>query len=377
MGNNAWDRTIISPRERPLSSDVNAGWSQSDRTLREMLRAQFAGRSNGSTPFASSGSTPRSGFLADGFMVGPSSPAAMTVNVLAGYGFLDNLSDTAVDIGGALNLNDLSSYKPMFLGQTESLSVPAADPTNPRIDIVEVCYDRRTTDNSSRDVLDTGTGEFVATLVDKTLAWIQDGRSSINGSAKINYKSGTPDPSPVAPSVTSGYVKIAEVRVGAAVTTITQTNISDYRTLLAANGGQHEISGVITLVGTGTGAAAATMVSFNGPPGSAMASYPTLAAVGSNYTFHFWCGGAMKDLVLTLYGEHGGPVETFSAVVSDTLDSADLVFINGANGLVSGPAAAIGQVNATAIVRVYQKGTPGTLQSSDTNLHFSLKFRSY
>lgn len=294
MGNNAWDQTIINPRERPLSSDINAGWSQANRTLREILRYAFAKRSTD----ASLSNLAVAGFLGDSFLVTASAPADMNVNVRAGYGFQDDLADVAADINGALNLNDFSGYKPLFLGQTQSIAVPAADPTNPRIDIVEVTFDRRVTDNGSRDVLDTGTGEFVATLVDKTLAWIQDGRVSIDPATamSINYKKGTPAGAPVAPSTTSGYVKIAEVRVDAAATTIAANKINDTRPLLFPCGGAGRVSGRISLAMTGS-PPVVSIDYLNAPPGVSVAIIPAYAGAGNTrYATVYVVGGDMQKV---------------------------------------------------------------------------------
>ena len=360
-----------------MSSDLNAQASQADRTLRDLLQAQFSRRTNGAAPFASDGSTPCSGFINDGFKVVPQSPLAMGINLTAGYGFEYTLLDSVADIGGALNLNDLSTYKPLFLSGNESITVPTADPTDPRIDIVEVTYDRRATDNSSRDVLDIGTGEFVATLVDKTLAWIQDGRTSVGGAQKINYKVGTPGAVPVAPSVTAGYTKIAEIRVEAASVTVPQNKIKDMRAVIGRHG-INEINARVLLPGTTAGAVAATMQSFSGPPGSGMALYPTPASAGGNYTFFFWCGGAMKDLVLHLYGEHGGPTDSILQPINEAaLTGGDITLITGGTGVIAGPTPTEGQIAANGVTRQFQRATPAAIQADATYVNFTLKFRSY
>jgi hypothetical protein len=63
-----------------------------------------------------------------------------------------------------------------------------------------------------------------------------NGRSSVNGAGSINYKTGTPAPVPVAPAVDAGYIKIAEVLVGASVASILQNKITDLRPLAFPGG---------------------------------------------------------------------------------------------------------------------------------------------
>lgn len=224
----AFDRRIWNLREKPASRDWNTFLTNSDFTTREMVKTSLAYRTyidsaDGQTPF---------GFAGQSFRVtgGP----GMTVNVLAGIGFQDGSSDVPTDINGAQGLDDLSPLKPLVLTTDETInSIPAADPSDPRIDIVEVQYDRQTTDNSSRLVLNTGTGQFDPQSVDKTLSAVLDGNTSINGSAKINYKTGTPNSSPVVPTTTTGYIKLCQIKVPALASAITDSMILDLRRVIA------------------------------------------------------------------------------------------------------------------------------------------------
>lgn len=382
MGNNAWDRTIIVQRERPLSSDINAGWSQADRTLREILRSAFAKRASN----ASGSNAPATGFVGDGFLVGAQSPAAMAVNVRAGYGFMDDLANIAVDIGSALNLNDLSAYKPMMLGQQQSLNVPAADPSNPRIDIIEVAYDRYVTDNASRDVLDTGTGNFVATLVNKTLSWLQDGRTSLNGSAKINYKTGTPAGSPSAPSVTAGYVKIAEIRVDAAATTIAQNKVNDTRPLIFMGGGFGRASGRIQLAMTGS-PPAVTLDYLNAPPGVSVAFTTGYAGAGFARfaTAHIIGGNITKVSACATATEESGAGYVDNTVIRscEVLSSVFTIDAGAQTALAAAtvPAAvqaAVGQKAAIASFypKKYNGTTVGQPTSGTMTIDFAIDFQT-
>ena len=291
MANNPWDQVILNVRERPLSTDMNQQWSQSARSLREMLKYLLGVRTAAANPTLTAGE----GFLGDSFRVGPESPASMNIVVRAGYGFQNNNSDVPVAISSITGLDDRSSYKPLVLNAAQTIAVPAADPTNPRIDIVEVAYDRYVTDSLSRDVLDTGTGQFVATLVNKTLAFLQDGRTSVNGAAKINYKTGTPAGSPAAPSTTAGYIKIAEVRVDALATSIAENKIKDLRKVLSEGGRGHRVSGLISLAMTGS-PPTVTIWHLIAPPGFNIAILPGYAGAGNTrYAKVYIVGGNISQ----------------------------------------------------------------------------------
>jgi len=232
MANKPWDRTIVNPRERPLSSDINQLQSQLDRTRRDLMRVAYAYRATDSD---NSGGNIPAGFLGDSFKVDPG--AGLQVILRQGMGFADGTGDVPSSLGGVIGLDDLSVLKPLALTVPLAIGVPAADPGLPRIDIVEVKYDRRLENPLSRDILDTGTGAFVPALVQKTLGAVLDSVvPSINGAAVVNYKTGTPGASPVEPTVTTGYQKIAAVRVEAAAVSLTVDKIVDRRRELADQG---------------------------------------------------------------------------------------------------------------------------------------------
>lgn len=114
----------------------------------------------------------------------------MTVKVNGGDCVIDG--DFTIDYGYAL---------PYFDADTASLAIAASDPTNPRIDIVVV------------RVYDDGTG---------------------GGSySQLEVVTGTPAPAPAVPATPANSYKLAEVYVGAGVTSITNANITDKRTFLS------------------------------------------------------------------------------------------------------------------------------------------------
>ena len=75
MANEAFDREIINPRERPLSSDINKVASYADLALRETLRLLYGIRrynlrnSADATHSSSPEQQDRAGFIGDGFQI--------------------------------------------------------------------------------------------------------------------------------------------------------------------------------------------------------------------------------------------------------------------------------------------------------------------
>ena len=264
MADRAFDRTIINPLEKPLSSDINQLQSQQDSTLRRMFERLFSSAIPGTNdrPYGS-----RSGFLGDSFKVRPTSPTGMNVLVTRGVGFIYNPSDVPVAIGGVLGLDDRSGYKPLLLDADQTIAVPANTSGATRYDIIEVCYSRRAENNSSRQILDPIAEQFSAAGVNKTLGIANDGRigsvaSPAASTADISYKTGGSS-SAARPDVTSGYVKIADVVVINGATHITPNCIGQERSILTPDNHMH-IRGVLTInVADGT----ATALTYDAPPG--------------------------------------------------------------------------------------------------------------
>ena len=228
MPGKVFDRTVFNPLERPLSSDQNQLQSEIYRTVNGLGWIDVAGRAGVGDPLPAARST----FVGSAFF--PYSDATgMTVTLLGGWGWIYDPTATASNIGGISQINDAGDVYPIYLSTTQNLAVPAADAANPRIDIIEVKLDRRFENPLTRDVFDPALEVFNPTLLNKTLTYDVLGRTSINGTSAINYKTGTPAGVPAAPAVTAGYIKIAEVYVGAAVTVIRQIDIADYRRLCA------------------------------------------------------------------------------------------------------------------------------------------------
>lgn len=122
----------------------------------------------------------------------------MSVNVAAGRAFIrGGVSSGAATVGTYAVMNDA----------TTNVSIAAADATNPRIDLVCV------------QVRDTNYGEAAS-------------------EARFFVVQGTPAAVPAVPSISGlNVLVLAQVAVGAAVTTIVTGNITDKRTYAASVGG--------------------------------------------------------------------------------------------------------------------------------------------
>lgn len=122
----------------------------------------------------------------------------MSVNVAAGRALIRSGNASSIAAGVYAVMNDA----------TVNVAISAADPTNPRIDLVVI------------QVRDTNYGEAA-------------------NDVRITVVTGTPAASPVAPALTSfpNAVVLAQVAVAAATTTIVTGNITDRRPFAAALGG--------------------------------------------------------------------------------------------------------------------------------------------
>lgn len=247
MADAAFDRVVINTRERPISTDINQLLSQDARTVREILRSLFLPHPS-NPQLVGTSFQPVSGFLGDGLFVTANGSLAMTVN--AGLGMLYDAGSIATGIGSIGKVDDLAPYFPAYLSANETLNLPAAPPGGQeRVDIIEVKLDRRLQDSSSRGVLNTVTGVFDPTLLNKILAYSLDGRTGqVNAPANsttglsikagINQAAGTYAASngvTGVPTTSPGYTKLATILVPTGGV-VTQGEVRDERFLLAPNG---------------------------------------------------------------------------------------------------------------------------------------------
>lgn len=242
---NIGDRPIINARERPLSSDINDVVSAANSTafgLTYFQSAQSVG-AGVSTTYPELGGIYH-GFFGTGFRC--VAGTGMQVKLLAGVGLVNTAlyaGGLASNIGSVQGLNNYQIVSPLVLSNDLTITVPAAPGSpNNRIDIIEVKADYDLTDAQTRDVFDVATETFVGTSVNKLFTWLLNSSdlstvtSPASSTGAIGYKVGVAASSPTAPSSTSGYIKIAEVRVNNGTVAITNLMTADTRRLLSANG---------------------------------------------------------------------------------------------------------------------------------------------
>lgn len=304
MANKPFDTTVIYPLERPLSSDINSGESQSHRDLRDFLY-RFYGRRD--TVFNPS-SLPTTGFVADGFRAVPTSPVGLSITLTAGQGYAPN-PDPQAAVNGIIGLSDLSPYSPLLLSSAQNLTVPAAPGAGfCRVDLIQVRVDRYLTDVSSRDVFNPGTLTFGPQNIAKTMSFDLLGRNATVISPAVNttgigYKVGATvayvnaDTFLTAPrpAVDPGYVAVAYINVNPTTAAIQANDIVDARPLLFP-AGEADLSQTVLLGPTGpiAGVSPATPAqTFAGTPPGADVVVATDTSPGPNtvrYTVYLFAG---------------------------------------------------------------------------------------
>jgi hypothetical protein len=248
MSNGPFDRILLNTREKVLSPDWNAEFSQQDRSILDTL-AQLSTRR---ASVGNSTGVATDGFVGDGFSVHAVSPASMTVSVSEGLAFVANpyAVSARTNIGGVSGVNALSELVPVYLSSAQAFTVPTAPSAGQaRIDLIEVRADHLVGGATSRQVLDPVTGAFVAASVPKLLSWDVLGRVGYVAPAgastePLSYREGTAAAagSETYPTPTAGYRALAYIRVAATVTTIEENKILDVRRMYAPYG-QLQISG--------------------------------------------------------------------------------------------------------------------------------------
>lgn len=243
MGDKAFDRVPIGFLEKPISDDFNRMQSQADRALREVLMNLLGGRISDS----SDGLSPQNSCMNSGFAVVPVNPPSMNVQVNTGLAWQYLTSGTATDIGvpDLIGVDDLSPFRPLLLTVPQLFAVPAAPGSpNSRIDMIEVRAERSLIDSLTRRQLNATTGAFDPHNYYKTLTHLLDGLTGAvsapaASTAPISYVTGVAGNPGVAPTVSPGYFKLAEILVNNGTTSITTAEIIDKRKLAAANGMIH------------------------------------------------------------------------------------------------------------------------------------------
>jgi len=352
MANNAWDRQIVNTRERPRSGDLNTLQAQLDRTIRETVMRLFQARDwSNDKAFVH---VP--GFIGDGLKVREPAAPGMAVVVREGLGFYDLPGDVPAAVSGVDGLDDLSPYKPLpLMADTTISSIPTCG-AQPRIDIVEVRLSRVPGNPLSRDVLNTGTGVFDATSVNKTLAFSLDGSVGIvtdpsNSTAAISYKVGTPGATPAAPAGTPGYITVANVVVPALATAITRGMIIDRRLILHMYGMMP--FAVKATIPTGL-TSPPTNVLPDVPPGVEVVVVKDTpsASPGTNNRFSVWVIGG--DFGAYRKGNMDGQAVKAAYSATETLSVQTLGTVFGA--LSSGDVASLANANTSTPALAFAVG---------------------
>ena len=264
----AFNQPIFNTRERPMTDLLNLGVSTvAQREMLQMLsRFRGANLTTGAGSANASGAVSPSGFYGDSFL--PYLVGSFKVGVTSGIGYYYDPTTVTSAVDGISGLDDSTSFKPIVLGSDAEFDIPLADPTNARIDIIEVRVERARTNNGGRDVLDALTGDFLPDSLATTLNWAVDGSVAVTlasaSTAALSYRRGAASVSPVAPTASPGYVALAYVKVAAGATAITADDVLDWRPIdLGYNG--LDIVVQATYVGGATGGLASYYVSA--PPG--------------------------------------------------------------------------------------------------------------
>lgn len=281
MSNQPFDLEVIQPRERPLSSDIDLISSYGAAALKELMSQLGASQSGPMVPPGCAG------FLGTGFQ--PAFGTGLTITLQPGLGFINN-GNPVFGVGGIAGLNDLGNYRTLSLTALETITVPAANPANGRYDIIEVSNAALLTDTTSRDVLDTTTGIFVPSPLAKTLTFNCNGRSTVNGTGPINYKTGTPAGSPTPPNADPGYVIIGQVYVPAAASSLNNGSVTDFRRLIYP-GGNFQVQSqfyVDAVHATASAFAGAGLGPFTTPGMSVAAYYGTPQAGAPSVNIIVW-----------------------------------------------------------------------------------------
>lgn len=147
------DNVIFNTRERPLSTDQNRHQALMARTIADLFRYAFGSRTF--TTGANPTEAPRN-VVVGGLTV---TPNGNNVDVRAGALMQD--SSSLLPVPGTYD----SDYRIAINRQAEMVSMPS--PAGETFYLLEAQMERVVTLTESRDILDPGSGNFVATLVDK------------------------------------------------------------------------------------------------------------------------------------------------------------------------------------------------------------------
>lgn len=252
MANQPFDTNILRALERPSASDLNALQAQLYRTIRHLDRLRFGYDLT----------SVYSGFLGYSFFV-QNLTGLMQLNMSQGVGYQEDATSSVTNIDGIAGLNDLNTYKPIFMSSAKAVVVPSVLTTGKcRRDLIAVRWLRETDDPQSLDIFDPGSKTFTSEIHDKILSTDLSGKPVVflepgeapSADAYIIYKKGAEityvnDSSFLSaplPSLDLGFMAVASINVKHGDLSIPNSRIADLRKLLG-DGRQFTISGSATI----------------------------------------------------------------------------------------------------------------------------------
>ena len=216
-----FQRRVINPLQRPLSSDLNLQAFYDSVTQSFMSGVFFSGPS-----FPYYGGGYKTGFVGNGFAPVASS-ASRAVVLRPGIGFMNIGTGDVTAVGGVAGVNEYALYAPMVCAPSDFLSegFPVAIDDEAvgytRIDLICVKPDASVTDFQNIGVLNPSSSTF--SLANKPQ------QMTFNSPDVFVVKGGASTGTPVPPSAPTGYTTVAAVLVPSGSGLIPNANITDGR----------------------------------------------------------------------------------------------------------------------------------------------------
>lgn len=195
-------RKFLNTRQRITSTFFNRMTSLAARNLQEAMRQMLGGDLS------------RGGVI--GGLTCSINGGTMTVTVVAGLALMVDATMVHPD----------SQYRWCELPLATSVNIPAADPANPRWDVIEIAPGNVTIGPTLVDIWNPATGTFAAASRD----------DEFQPSPTLSVRSGTAAASPLFPAGIAGRIPLAYVYVPAAAASLTANDLVHCRPLIKAPG---------------------------------------------------------------------------------------------------------------------------------------------